>query len=122
MTHDKLDRRGFLQCAGWTGTGALFLMRGGIASSIGLDAALAAPAPGGRIKPFTFLQISDSHVGFDKAANPDARGTFVEAVAKISALPAKPDFILHTGDITHLSKEAEFADAEDIIGAAGIPV
>jgi 3',5'-cyclic AMP phosphodiesterase CpdA len=117
-----MDRRGFLQCAGWTGTGALFALSGGVASSISLDAALAAPAPQSKVKPFTFLQISDSHVGFDKAANPDARGTFAEAVAKIQALPAKPDFILHTGDITHLSKDAEFADADDILRAAGIPV
>jgi len=122
MPHDKLDRRGFLHCAGWTGAGALFLMNGGVAASVGLDAALAAPARRGRTRPFTFLQISDSHVGFDKAANPDARGTFVETVAKIRALPAKPDFILHTGDITHLSKEAEFADADAILGEAGIPV
>jgi len=122
MTNDRLDRRGFLQCAGWTGAGALFVMSGGVAGSIGLDSAVAAPARPGRVKPFTFLQISDSHVGFDKAANPDARGTFVETIAKIRALPDKPDFILHTGDITHLSKDAEFADADDIVREAGIPV
>jgi len=122
VPQDKLDRRGFLKCAGWTGAGALFLMSGGVAGSIGLDSAMAAPARRGRVKPFTFLQISDSHVGFDKAANPDARGTFVETIAKIRALPEKPDFILHTGDITHLSKDAEFADADDILREAGIPV
>jgi len=122
MPQDKLDRRGFLQCAGWTGAGALFLMTGGVAGSIGLDSAVAAPGRPSRVKPFTFLQISDSHVGFDKAANPDARGTFVETIAKIRALPDKPDFILHTGDITHLSRDAEFADADDILREAGIPV
>jgi Icc protein len=74
------------------------------------------------VKPFTFLQISDSHVGFDKPANPDARGTFAEAVAKIKSLPVKPDFILHTGDISHLSKESEFADADAILSEAGLPV
>ncbi|MEA3004169.1 MAG: hypothetical protein QOH81_2957 [Sphingomonadales bacterium] len=117
-----MDRRGLLQCAGWAGTGALFLMRGGVASSITLDAALATGAPRNRVKPFTFLQISDSHVGFDKPANPNARGTFIEAVAKVKAMRMKPDFILHTGDITHLSKDAEFADADDIIREAGVPV
>src|SRR3954469_20688581 len=119
---DAIDRRGLLQCMGWAGTGALFAMSGGIASSVTLDQALAAGRSRSKVKPFTFLQISDSHIGFDKAANPDARGTFVEAVAKIRALPVKPDFILHTGDITHLSKDSEFADADDIVRAAGIPV
>lgn len=121
---DQIDRRGMLQCLGWAGTGALYLMGGGVASSISLDAALAAsPDPSaGRVMPFSFLQISDSHIGFDKPANPNARGTFQEAVAKIRLLPQKPSFILHTGDITHLSKDAEFADAEAIISEAGIPV
>ncbi|MDB5691117.1 MAG: metallophosphoesterase [Alphaproteobacteria bacterium] len=119
---DIMDRRGLLQCAGWAGTGALFLISGGVASSITLDAALAAPPPRGKVKPFTFLQISDSHVGFDKPANPNARGTFIEAVAKVKAMPVKPDFILHTGDISHLSKDAEFADADAIIKEAGVPV
>lgn len=122
--HDGLDRRGMLQCMGWAGTGALYMMGGGIASSIGLDAAMAKPLYGGgsKVKPFSFLQISDSHVGFDKPANPDARATFREAVAKVKALSVKPDFILHTGDISHLSKDAEFADADDIISEAGLPV
>ena len=61
---------------GWAGTGALFAMSGGIASSVTLDQALAAAPPRAKVKPFTFVQISDSHVGFDKPANPDARGTF----------------------------------------------
>lgn len=119
---DPINRRGMLQCMGWAGTGALYVMGSGIASSISLDGALAATPKYGKIKPFTFLQISDSHIGFDKPANPNARGTFIEAVEKIKALPVKPDFILHTGDISHLSKDAEFADADDIIRSAGLPV
>ena len=122
MTHDKLDRRGLLQCMGWVGTGALYTIGGGIASSISLDAALAAGPTPATTRPFTFLQISDSHVGFDKPANPNTRGTFEEAVAKIKALPVRPEFILHTGDISHLSKESEFADADAIISEAGVPV
>lgn len=124
-TGDRIDRRGMLQCMGWAGTGALYVMGGGIASSISLDAALAAPRRGTgpvQVSPFSFLQISDSHVGFDKPANPDARGTFQEAVAKAKMLPVKPAFILHTGDISHLSKDAEFADADAIISEVGIPV
>ncbi len=119
--HDHGDsRRGFLKCmSGWAGAGALFTISGGIASSISLDQALAAPA---KAKGFTFLQISDSHVGFNKPANPDAAASYKEAVAKIAALPQKPDFIIHTGDITQLSKDQEFDDAEQIIKATGLTV
>lgn len=120
-TGDDMDRRGMLKCMGWAGTGALYALAGGVASSISLDAALARPATTG-VAPFTFLQISDSHIGFDKPANPDARATFREAIAKVKALAQRPDFILHTGDISHLSRDAEFADADAIIGEAGIPV
>jgi len=92
-----------------------------VASSITLDAAQAAPRPA--VKPFSFLQVSDSHIGFAKdPINPDARATFREAVARIRALPSKPAFIVHTGDVTHLSKPEEFDDADQIIREAGLPV
>ena len=70
----------------------------------------------------TFLQISDSHVGFDKPANPNALGTLEEAIDKIKAMPTKPSFMIHTGDITHLSKAAEFDDADRIISQAKLDV
>ena len=71
---------------------------------------------------FTFLQISDSHVGFDKPANPNALGTLEEAIDRIKAMPAKPSFMIHTGDISHLSKASEFDDAERIISQAKLDV
>ncbi|HEV7385251.1 MAG TPA: metallophosphoesterase, partial [Phenylobacterium sp.] len=104
---------------GWAGTGLLWTASGGVASSITLDQALAAPKG---VQPFSFLQVSDSHIGFTKDPNPDARATFREAVAKIKALPAKPAFILHTGDITQLSKDQEFDDADQILKEAGLTV
>jgi len=113
------DRRGFLKCMAWAGTGALWTMSGGVAASVSLDQAVAAPAAA---KGFSFLQISDSHVGFSKPANPDAAATYREAVGKIIAMPVKPDFIIHTGDITQLSKDQEFDDAEQIIRQAGLTV
>lgn len=114
------DRRGLLKCMAWAGTGACFAFAGGVSSSIGLDAALAA-APA---KPtaFSFLQLSDSHIGFAKPANPDARATFREAIGKIQALPQKPDFIIHTGDISQLSRDQEFDDADQIMKEAGVEV
>ena len=117
--HAGEDRRGFLKCMAWAGTGALFTASGGLVSSISLDQAMAAPAAA---KGFTFLQISDSHVGFNKPANPDAAATYKEAVGKILALPHKPDFIIHTGDITQLSKDQEFDDADQIIKQTGLTV
>ncbi|HEX3363668.1 metallophosphoesterase family protein [Phenylobacterium sp.] len=119
--HDNAgeDRRGFLKCMAWAGTGALFTVSGGLMSSISLDQAMAAPM---KAKGFTFLQISDSHVGFNKPANPDSKATYQEAVSKIIAMPVKPDFIIHTGDITQLSKDSEFDDADQIIKQAGLTV
>jgi 3',5'-cyclic AMP phosphodiesterase CpdA len=92
---------------------------GGVPKSLNLlGQAEAAPAA----TSFTFLQISDSHVGFDKAANPNALGTLQEAIAKVKALPTKPAFMLHTGDITHLSAPAQFDNAAQAIGTAGLDV
>ena len=89
----------------WAGTGALFAFNGGVASSIGLDSAIAAPLrSSAAAKRFTFVQVSDSHIGFNKPPNADARATFREAIAKIKALPVQPDFIVHTGDVSQLSK------------------
>ncbi len=117
-TGSGVDRRGLLKCMTWGGTGLVWTLAGGLPSAVGLDRALAATSS----KAFSFLQVSDSHIGFAKPANPDARATFREAVAKIKAMPNKPDFIIHTGDITQLSKPEEFDDADQIIRETGLPV
>src|ERR1035441_5147791 len=113
-----LGRREVLECMVWAGTGVLWTVSGGIPHSVGLIGEAAAAEPTG----FTFLQMSDSHIGFDKAANPDALGTLREAVAKVKAMPIKPSFIIHTGDITHLSKPAEFDDADKVFGETGVQI
>ena len=116
---DGPGRRDILKCMAWGGTGALWTVSGGTLSSMLVDEAQARPARAGG---FSFVQVSDSHIGFDKAANPDARATFRQAVARIKALPEPPDFILHTGDISHLSKDQEWDDADQIIGETGLQV
>jgi 3',5'-cyclic-AMP phosphodiesterase len=116
------DRRGFLRCMAWAGTGALFAFEGGIGSSIGLDAALAAPPKRVAAQPFTFVQLSDSHIGFNKPPNADARATFREAVAKVKALPVQPDFVIHTGDVSQLSRDDEFDDADQMLKELRLPV
>jgi Icc protein len=123
MFDDAEDsRRGFLKCMAWAGTGAVFAFNGGVGSSIGLDSAIAAPLLKTRTAPFTFVQVSDSHIGFNKPPNSDARTTFREAVAKVKALPQRPDFMIHTGDVSQLSRDDEFDDADQIIKEAGLPV
>jgi len=116
------DRRSFLKCMAWAGTGALFAFNGGIASSLGLETAIAAPLLHSAAKPFTFVQLSDSHIGFNKPPNADARATFREAIGKVKALPNQPDFIIHTGDVSQLSREEEFDDAEQMLKELGLPV
>jgi 3',5'-cyclic AMP phosphodiesterase CpdA len=89
-----------------------------VPTSMGIiDGAMAAEPNG-----LTFLQISDSHVGFDKPANPNALGTLEEAINRVKALPVKPAFMIHTGDVTHLSKPNEFDDADKIISQARLDV
>jgi Icc protein len=122
MFDDQENRRDFLKCMAWAGTGALFAFDGGVGSSIGLDQALAAPLRKGGLQPFNFVQLSDSHIGFNKPPNADARATFREAIAKVQALPVRPDFIIHTGDVSQLSREDEFDDAEQMLKAARIPI
>ncbi len=113
-----LNRRGALECMLWAGTGVLWTVAGGVPASTLIGSALAAPEPAD--KGFSFIQISDSHIGFSKPANPDALGTLKETIDKIAAMPAKPAFLIHTGDITHLSKPKEFDDAAQVIGGLKI--
>jgi 3',5'-cyclic AMP phosphodiesterase CpdA len=115
---DGVSRRKVLECMTWAGTGVLWTVAGGVPQSLGLIGEANAQPAGG----LTFLQISDSHVGFHQPANPNALGTLEEAINKIKKLPLKPSFMIHTGDITHLSKEAEFDDAARVISQAGLDV
>jgi 3',5'-cyclic AMP phosphodiesterase CpdA len=107
---DGVNRRKVLECMTWVGTGVLWTISGGVPHSLGIMGEAAAQ----EAKGLTFLQISDSHIGFHLPPNPNAFGTFEEAVAKVKALRQKPAFMIHTGDISHLSLEAEF-DAADLI-------
>ena len=120
VANDGIDRRNFLSCMAWAGTGLLWTMAGGVPASK-LFAATGGGA-GGAVDQgnsgFSFVQISDSHIGFNKAANQDVTGTLKLAMDKINRLPGKPDLLLHTGDITHSSKPAEFDIAQQLIREA----
>ena len=112
-----LDRRGFLQCMAWTGTGLVWSVVGGVPGSRALGPGSARAQGAG--EGWSFVQISDTHIGFKGAANPDAMGTFEVALARIKALDPKPAFVIHTGDITHAQKAGAFDTVSEALKGVG---
>jgi 3',5'-cyclic AMP phosphodiesterase CpdA len=110
---DGVDRRGFLECMVWAGTGVLWTVTGGAVTSQAFGQKMAAGK--GELH---FVQISDSHMGFNKPANPDVSATLLATIEKINALPVQPDFLIHTGDISHTSKPEEFDTLDEILKSA----
>ncbi len=121
--NDGIDRRGFLECMAWAGTGVLWMMSGGILKSYGMSQMIDKTTGGlknGLVMPasdFSFVQISDSHIGFNKPANTDVVGTLNATIAKINAMPTTPSFVLHTGDLSHLAQAEEFDTLEQSLKA-----
>jgi 3',5'-cyclic-AMP phosphodiesterase len=118
IADDGIDRRNFLSCMAWAGTGLLWSMVGGVPTArLIAETAINASTKPGKLEEFSFVQISDSHIGFNKGANPDVTGTLTKAIDRAnSASGAKaPDFLLHTGDITQNSKAGEFDTASQLI-------
>jgi len=119
-SQQELDRRHFLKCMAWVGTGAVWTMAGGAlkGAPLGQSASAMSHGAGG----LRFVQISDSHIGFNKPANTDVVATLRTAIARIEAEPEPPAFVLHTGDLTHLSKPAEFDTLREALGELSVPV
>src|SRR3954451_17943542 len=111
-----VNRRNLLKCMAWAGTGVLWAVSGGVPRQLGPIGSASATAF--HNKELTFVQISDTHLGFHQPANPNPAATLGEAIAKIKALPVQPAFLVHTGDISHLSKEEEWDAADQIIKGA----
>jgi 3',5'-cyclic AMP phosphodiesterase CpdA len=112
----RRERRNALKCMAYGGAGTLFALAGGILTPI--DLAAAADAKNGVAsfgKPL-FVQISDTHIGFAKDANPDVNGTLTRAIELVNGMPEQPALIIHTGDITHFSKPEEFDLAQQMLG------
>lgn len=116
LNDDGVDRRGFLKCMAWAGTGLVWTMSGGIPASRAFAKVYGKHA--GQGGDFCFVQISDSHIGFNKPANPDVTATLQTAINKINAMPHKPDFIIHTGDLSQLSKPSEFDTLDQALKGA----
>jgi Icc protein len=119
LAGDGIDRRNFLGCMAWAGTGLLWALSGGVPVSKLLAQTTKSGSSGvGKTEDFSFVQISDSHIGFNKGANPDVTGTLTKAIERAGLVPASmkaPDFMIHTGDITQNSKAAEFDTASQVI-------
>jgi len=111
---DGIDRRGFLKCMAWAGTGLVWSLAGGVPVSRAFGSSMHQQ----KQEDFTFVQISDSHIGFNKPANADVTRTLQTAVDKILAIPRPPDFMIHTGDLTHSSKPAEFDTMDQVLTGA----
>src|ERR1700760_5178024 len=116
---DGIDRRNFLQCMAWAGTGLLWSMVAGVPTSKLLaDTRGSSSTKTGKAEDFSFVQISDSHIGFNKAANQNVTGTLQKTIEKINTVQPgmkQPDFMIHTGDITQNSKPGEFDTAVQVI-------
>src|SRR5271168_1652667 len=104
-----MGRRGVLECMTWAGTAMVWTMVGGVPRARLVGTAEAAT------KDFSFVQVSDSHLGFDKPVNPNTPGTFGEALKAVTEVPGQPRFLIHTGDITHLSQPAQFDLAAQLL-------
>ena len=115
VSPDGIDRRGFLKCMAWAGTGLVWTVSSGVLSSRAFAADPAAPVTAPAVGEFTFVQLSDSHIGFSKPINKDVTATLQQAVDRINALPAPPGLLIHSGDLTHLAKPDEFDAVAQIL-------
>jgi hypothetical protein len=113
--HFDPRRRRTLGClAAWSGAAVVWTLAGGVPRTLG--ATTSGGTAAAAKSAFTFVQISDTHIGFHKDANPDVVGTLRRAIADINALPQAPALVVHTGDVSHLSKPEEFGQARDLLG------
>jgi 3',5'-cyclic AMP phosphodiesterase CpdA len=118
--HDSLGgttRRRLLKCMAYGSAGVLWTVSGGVPRPFALTGDAEAAAPAGE---FSFVQISDTHIGFKGAVNPDPGGTLKEALARAGA--QHPAMMLHTGDVSHLSKPEEFDRAAALLKEANLEI
>ena len=113
ISQDGIDRRGFLKCMAWAGTGLVWTFAGGVPES----RVFGESVRGSQHPDFSFVQISDSHIGFNKPANTDVTATLQMALDKIDALSHAPDFLIHTGDLTHSAKPGEFDTLSQLLSS-----
>ena len=108
---ETISRRNALKCLAYGGAGTLFTLAGGVLTPTDLAFAASSESTKAKLGVPLFVQISDTHIGFNKDANPDVAGTLKQTIELFNRMPDRPGMIIHTGDITHLSKAAEFDTA-----------
>src|SRR5258708_30814844 len=108
------SRRNALKCLAYGGAGTLFPLSSRIFTPIDLAMAGTDKQGAARLGKPLFVQISDTHIGFNKDANPDVNGTLDQTITMLNGMPQQPALLIHTGDITHLSKPAEFDLAQQM--------
>jgi 3',5'-cyclic AMP phosphodiesterase CpdA len=108
------SRRSALKCLAFGGAGTVFALSGGVLTPLGLAEAAADRQAAARLGKPLFVQISDTHLGFNKEANPDVGATLTRSIELVNGMPEQPGLVIHTGDITHLSKPAEFDLAQQL--------
>ena len=117
ITHDHnqdgIDRRGLLKCMAWAGTGVIWTVSGGL-----LNSRVFGQNTEAMKGELNFVQISDTHIGFNQPANPNVGATLQATIQKINALPDQPDLILHTGDLSHMSKPGEYDTLDQMLKTA----
>jgi 3',5'-cyclic AMP phosphodiesterase CpdA len=111
----RYSRREALKCMAYGGAGTLFMLVGGVFAPVYLTMAAEDKPGAARVGKPLFVQISDTHIGFNKDANPDVGGTLTRTVDLVNGMAEQPALIIHTGDITHLSKPAEFDLAQRLL-------
>jgi Icc protein len=109
-----MRRKDFIEHVSWTGAG--------IAWTLSASGLMTAGAEARAATGLTFVQISDSHIGFTRPENPDVTGTLQKTIDDINAMPVQPAFVVHTGDLTHLSKPAQFDTVKTMLGTLKAPV
>jgi len=115
LNNDGVDRRGFLKCMAWAGTGLVWGLSGGIPSS---QAFAKNSKDASKGADFSFVQISDSHIGFNKRQIQMSQRLYKLQLTRSNAMPHKPDFIIHTGDLSQLSKPSEFDTLDQVLKGA----
>lgn len=116
-----MKRRKFIEHVSWTGLGLLWSVNAnGLLTACQVEKPTAQPSS--MVTPLSFVQISDTHIGFHKPANEHVTDTLQKAISAINALPVQPAFVVHTGDISHLSKPAEFDQAKQLLSQLKAPL
>jgi Icc protein len=112
---EGMSRRQLLGHTAWFGAAVVLTVTGGeVISHLGGTPAPAAVAADPRA--LRFVQVSDSHLGFHGPANTDVTGSFARAIDQINGLGLRPDFVIHTGDLTHLSTPDQFDQVRQMLG------